>query len=177
VLYPLSYGGSEASARLSGLQRPAAPYAGHVERVYDARRRRPVSRLRPPRVLVCDDTDAVRHLIRVNLELEGYDVIEAHDGEEALNILASITDAEDDPLPDVVTVDALMPRRDGWWTVGMIRTDPRLEHIPVVMVTASVQSHHRAQAEQAAVDGFIAKPFEPDELIALVGVLASGGRV
>jgi CheY-like chemotaxis protein len=148
-----------------------------VERGYDARRRRPVSRLRPPRVLVCDDTDAVRHLIRVNLELEGYDVIEAHDGEEALNILASITDAEDDPLPDVVTVDALMPRRDGWWTVGMIRTDPRLEHIPVVMVTASVQSHHRAQAEQAAVDGFIAKPFEPDELIALVGVLASGGRV
>jgi indole-3-glycerol phosphate synthase len=49
--------------------------------------------------------------------------------------------------------------------------------LPVVMVTASVQSHHRAQAEQAAVDGFIAKPFEPDELIALVGVLASGGRV
>ena len=144
--------------------------------MYDARRRRPVSRLRAPRVLVCDDTDAVRHLIRLNLELEGYDVIEAHDGEEALNILASITDAEDDPLPDVVTVDALMPRRDGWGRSPCTRR-PGLEHIPVVMVTASVQSHHRAQAEQAAVDGFIAKPFEPDELIALVGVLASGGRV
>src|SRR5690348_14094928 len=87
VLYPLSYGGSRRLARLSGLQRPSSPYAGRMERGYDARRRRPVSRLRPPRVLVCDDTDAVRHLIRVNLELEGYDVIEAHDGEEALNIL------------------------------------------------------------------------------------------
>ena len=59
----------------------------------------------------------------------------------------------------------------------MIRADPRLEHLPVVMVTASVQSHHRAQAEQAGVDGFVAKPFEPDELLAMVGVLAVGGRV
>ena len=141
--------------------------------MYDARRRRPVSRLRAPRVLVCDDTDAVRHLIRLNLELEGYDVMEAHDGQEALDLLSD----PNNMLPDVVTVDALMPRRDGWWTVSMIRTDPRLEHIPVVMVTASVQSHHRAQAEQAAVDGFIAKPFEPDELVAIVGVLASAGRV
>ena len=125
------------------------------------------------RVLVVDDTEQIRHLIRVNLELEGYEVMEASDGQAALEMLRDTTQ----PLPDVITVDALMPRRDGWWTVGMIRTDPRLEHIPVVMVTASVQSHHRAQAEQAAVDGFIAKPFEPDELIALVGVLASGGRV
>jgi CheY-like chemotaxis protein len=70
-----------------------------------------------------------------------------------------------------------MPRRDGWWTVSMIRSDPRLEHIPIVMVTASVQSHHRAQAEQAAVDAFVAKPFDPDELLALIAVLAMGGRV
>src|SRR4051794_7848135 len=136
-------------------------------------RRRRVSELATPRVLVCDDTDSVRTLIAMNLELEGYDVVQAHDGLEALDILSD-TSA---PLPDVVTVDALMPRRDGWWTVSMIRTDPRLEHLPVVMVTASVQRHHRAQAEQATVDAFIAKPFDPDELVAIVGVLASGGRV
>jgi CheY-like chemotaxis protein len=136
-------------------------------------RRRRVSSLASPRVLVCDDTDSVRTLIAMNLELEGYDVVQAHDGLEALDILSD-TSA---PLPDVVTVDALMPRRDGWWTVSMIRTDPRLEHLPVVMVTASVQRHHRAQAEQATVDAFIAKPFDPDELVAIVGVLASGGRV
>jgi CheY-like chemotaxis protein len=59
----------------------------------------------------------------------------------------------------------------------MIRSDPRLEHIPIVMVTASVQSHHRAQAEQAAVDAFVSKPFDPDELLALIAVLAMGGRV
>lgn len=125
------------------------------------------------RVLVCDDTDQIRQLIRVNLELEGYEVIEARDGEEALDILSDPSS----PLPDVITVDALMPRRDGWWTVSMIRADPRLQHIPIVMVTASVQTHHRMQAEQAAVDGFVGKPFEPDDLLALIGILAVGGRV
>jgi CheY-like chemotaxis protein len=125
------------------------------------------------RVLVIDDTEQIRHLIRVNLELEGYEVIEASDGQAALEMLRDTSQ----PLPDVITVDALMPRRDGWWTVSMIRSDPRLESIPIVMVTASVQPHHRAQAEQAAVDGFVAKPFEPDELLALIGILAVGGRV
>jgi|SRR6476469_2310302 len=138
-----------------------------------SRRRRPVSSLQAPRVLVCDDTDSVRSLIVMNLELEGYDVVEARDGVEALEILRDHTV----PLPDVITVDALMPRRDGWWTVAMIRSDPELAHLPVVMVTASVQGHHRAQAEQASVDAFIAKPFDPDELITIVGVLSTGGRV
>jgi CheY-like chemotaxis protein len=137
------------------------------------RRRRAVSSLSSPRVLVCDDTDSVRSLIAMNLELEGYEVMEAHDGIEALDLLSD----PNSELPDVVTVDALMPRRDGWWMVNMIRSDPRLEHLPVVMVTASVQRHHRAQAEQASVDAFIAKPFDPDELVAIVGVLASAGRV
>ena len=137
------------------------------------RRRRPVSSLGSPRVLVCDDTDSVRSLIVMNLELEGYDVVEARDGQEALDILED----EGVPLPDVVTVDAMRPRRDGWWTVAMIRANPELAHLPVVMVTASVQGHHRAQADQATVDAFIAKPFDPDELLAIVGVLAASGRV
>jgi CheY-like chemotaxis protein len=133
----------------------------------------PVSDLGNGRILVCDDTDQIRQLIRLNLELEGYEVVEARDGEEALDILCDTSQ----PLPNVITVDALMPRRDGWWTVSMIRADPRLAHIPIVMVTASVQTHHRAQAEQAEVDGFVAKPFEPDDLLALIGILAVGGRV
>ena len=125
------------------------------------------------RVLVCDDAAEIRALIRINLELEGYEVVEASDGQVALEILQDTTQ----PLPDVITLDALMPRRDGWWAVSMIRADPRLQQIPIVMVTASVQPHDRAQAERAALDGFVAKPFEPDELVALIGALALRGRV
>jgi len=124
------------------------------------------------RVLVCDDAAEIRQLIRINLELEGYEVVEASDGQVALEILHDVTQ----PLPDVITLDALMPRRDGWWAVSMIRADPRLEHIPIVMVTASVQPHNRAQAERADLDGFVAKPFEPDELLALIATLAERGR-
>jgi CheY-like chemotaxis protein len=124
------------------------------------------------RVLVCDDTEQIRQLIRVNLEMEGYEVVEAGDGQEAMEILLDPTR----PLPHVVTLDALMPRRDGWWTVSMIRTDPRLEHIPIVMVTASVQTHDRAQAQRASLDGFVAKPFDPEELLAVIAALVSGGR-
>ena len=125
------------------------------------------------RILVCDDTAQIRQLIRVNLEFEGYEVIEAGDGLEALEILLDTTR----PLPDLITVDTIMPRRDGWWTVSMIRTDPRLEHIPIVMVTASVQTHDREQAQAAFLDGFVAKPFDPEELVGLIGSLIASGRV
>ena len=125
------------------------------------------------RVLVCDDSEQIRRLIRVNLELDGYEVVEAVDGEEAVAILRSITE----PLPDVITVDVVMPRRDGWWVVAAIRADPRLAHIPIVMVTASAQETDRAHAERAAVDEFVSKPFDPDELLAKIGGLAGGRHV
>jgi CheY-like chemotaxis protein len=60
--------------------------------------------------------------------------------------------------------------------VSMIRTDPRLEHIPIVMVTASVQTHDRAQAQRASLDGFVSKPFDPEELVAVIAALVKGGR-
>lgn len=123
------------------------------------------------RVLVCDDSEQIRRLIRVNLELDGYEVVEAVDGEEAVMILRDITE----PLPQVITVDVLMPRRDGWWVVAAIRADPRLAHISIVMVTASAQDSDRAHAERAAVDEFVSKPFDPDELLAKIGAL-TGGR-
>jgi CheY-like chemotaxis protein len=122
------------------------------------------------RVLVCDDSEQIRRLIRVNLELDGYEVVEAVDGEAAVMILRDITE----PLPDVITVDVVMPRRDGWWVVAAIRADPRLAHIPIVMVTASAQETDRAHAERAAVDEFVSKPFDPDELLAKIGALVRG---
>jgi CheY-like chemotaxis protein len=125
------------------------------------------------RVLVCDDTEQIRRLIRVNLELEGYEVVEAIDGLEALEILNDLTQR----LPDVITLDVVMPRRDGWWMVSTIRADPRLAHIPIVMVTASAQFEDRAHAEQATVDEFVAKPFDPDELLTKIEALVVGHPV
>src|ERR1035438_621273 len=72
---------------------------------------------RSARVLVCDDTEQIRRLIRVNLELDGFEVVEAVDGPEALEMLRDLSQ----PLPDVITLDVVMPRRDGWWMVSTIR--------------------------------------------------------
>jgi CheY-like chemotaxis protein len=124
------------------------------------------------RVLICDDTEQIRRLIRLNLELEGYEVVEAVDGPEALAILQDLSQ----PLPDVITLDVVMPRRDGWWTVATIRADPRLAHIPIIMVTASTQNSDRAQAQQAAVDEFVAKPFDPEDLLTRIDALITGSR-
>jgi CheY-like chemotaxis protein len=125
----------------------------------------------PALVLVCDDTEQIRRLIRTNLELEGHEVVETADGEQAL---AHLRDTSL-PLPDVITLDAHMAPGDGWWAIEQIRADERLAGIPVVMVTASVQNHDRAQARAAGLDAFIAKPFDPDALLDVVaGYLAHG---
>ena len=127
---------------------------------------------RSRRVLVCDDTEQIRRLIRVNLELDGFEVVEAVDGPEALEMLQDLSQ----PLPDVITLDVVMPRRDGWWMVSTIRADPRLAHIPIIMVTASAQFHDRVQAERASVNEFLAKPFDPEELVTKIAALAGSHR-
>ncbi len=121
-----------------------------------------------------DDTPQIRMLIRLNLELEGFDVDEAADGAAALARLRADAEAGD-PLPDVVTLDAVMEPMDGWATVAAMRRDPGLAAIKVVMVTASVQAHHRQRAERGGVDAFVTKPFEPQALVDVVRGLSGSG--
>jgi CheY-like chemotaxis protein len=121
-------------------------------------------------VIVCDDTEQIRHLIRLNLELEGYAVEEATDGSALLERL------QRSDLPGVITLDAHMSPRDGWWAIARIRADERLAGIPVVMVTASVQQHDRAQASESGLDAFVSKPFDPEYLVEVIGGFMAEGR-
>ena len=122
-------------------------------------------------VYVCDDTEQIRRLIRLNLELDGYRVEEAADGQDLVDQLDGRAD-----LPGVITLDAQMAPRDGWWTIAKLRADARLAHIPVIMVTASVQQHDRVQAKGSGLDAFVSKPFDPDHLVELVRGLMAKGR-
>jgi CheY-like chemotaxis protein len=124
---------------------------------------------RAHRVLVVDDSDAVRDLLVVNLELEGFDVRAAADGEEGLDVAESWQ-------PHVITLDVVMPRLGGFETVERLRGAAVTAHIPVVIVTGRAQAGDRARGEELGVDAYLTKPFEPADLVAVVTELAGAGR-
>ena len=113
------------------------------------------------RVLVVDDDDVIRQLITVNLELEGFEVIPAVDGQDALD---KVKDAQ----PDVVTLDVMMPRVDGWEAAERLRADPETAHIKVILLSARAQESDIQRGERIGVDAYLTKPFDPDELIDVV---------
>ena len=112
------------------------------------------------RVLVVDDNRVIRQLIRVNLELEGFEVVTAADGAECLDVVHEV-------LPDVITLDMVMPRLDGPHTAARLRADPRTSGLPIAIISACTQ-YEVETGLAAGVDAFLAKPFEPSELIRLV---------
>jgi CheY-like chemotaxis protein len=120
-------------------------------------------------VLVVDDNKVIRQLIRVNLELEGIEVVTAADGAECLDIVHQVQ-------PDVITLDVVMPRLDGLRTAARLRADPRTRSVPLAIVSACTQYEVESGLD-VGVDAFLAKPFEPAELIRLVRQLMERGRV
>ncbi|GAA5014741.1 hypothetical protein GCM10023335_38720 [Streptomyces siamensis] len=111
-------------------------------------------------MLVVDDNKVIRQLIRVNLELEGLEVVTAADGAECLDVIHQVQ-------PDVVTLDVVMPRLDGLRTAARLRADPRTRNVPLAIVSACTQ-HEVDSGLDVGVDAFLAKPFEPSELVQLV---------
>ncbi|KES05456.1 hypothetical protein BU52_19655 [Streptomyces toyocaensis] len=112
------------------------------------------------RVLVVDDNKVIRQLIRVNLELEGIEVVTAADGAECLEVVHEVR-------PDLVTLDVVMPRLDGLRTAGRLRADPRTRDIPLAIVSACTQYEVESGLD-VGVDAFLAKPFDPQELVRIV---------
>lgn len=111
-------------------------------------------------MLVVDDNRVIRQLIRVNLELEGFEVVTAADGAECLEVVHEVR-------PDLITLDVVMPRLDGLRTAARLRADPRTRPVPLAVISACTPYEVETGIE-AGVDAFLAKPFEPAELIRLV---------
>jgi len=118
------------------------------------------------RVLVVDDDDVIRQLITVNLELEGFDVETAVDGQDALDKVKDVD-------PAVVTLDIMMPRLDGWEAAARLRADPDTSHVKVVLLSARAQEADLQRGSRIGVDAYLTKPFDPDELITTVRRLAA----
>ncbi|KPI18682.1 response regulator receiver protein [Actinobacteria bacterium OK074] len=115
-----------------------------------------------------DDNKVIRQLIRVNLELEGIEVVTAADGAECLDIVHQVR-------PDLVTLDVVMPRLDGLRTAARLRADPRTRDLPLAIISACSQYEVETGLD-VGVDAFLAKPFDPSELVRLVRELMQRQR-
>jgi DNA-binding response OmpR family regulator len=115
----------------------------------------------PPRILVADDDDGLRALLRLIFQREGFDVIEADSGEQTI---ARAIDSD----PSVILLDIMMPGMDGYATCRQLKDDQRTGSVPVIFVSAAEDTHSRATAQKFGADDWIKKPVGPRELVARV---------
>ncbi|MBC7785894.1 MAG: Hpt domain-containing protein [Methylophilaceae bacterium] len=115
-------------------------------------------------VMVVDDSLTMRKVLGRLLEREGFDVIIAKDGMDALQLLQDVT-------PDIILTDIEMPRMDGFGLVRNIRDDIRTKNTPVVMISSRTAEKHRSVATELGVNAFFGKPVPDDELVAKINEL------
>lgn len=113
------------------------------------------------KILVVDDERAIVKLIEVNLRLENYEVVTAADGYEALEQLQGVS-------PDMIILDIMMPRLDGWEVLRQVRENEAYQDIPVVVLTARTHDADIIQGWQLGADEYITKPFSPVALVKMV---------
>jgi DNA-binding response OmpR family regulator len=114
-----------------------------------------------PTILVADDEEDLRELVAYRLTRSGYEVIAAADGQEALQL------ARERP-PDLMVLDVMMPRLDGYELTRRVRAEESLRSVPVILLTARSQESDVSRGFEVGADDYLKKPFSPDELVARV---------
>ena len=122
------------------------------------------------RILIVDDDKEIVRVVRAYLEQAGYYTLTAYTGETALHIVRH-------DRPDLVVLDLMLPDRDGWDITRIVRGDPALANLPIVMLTARVEDSDKIAGLELGADDYIPKPFNPNELVARVrAVLRRAGN-
>lgn len=120
-----------------------------------------------PKILIADDDSTIIKLLQVNLELEGYEVVTAEDGEQA------VAKAKEHG-PDLVILDIMMPRMDGWAARGAILEIPKLKDTPVIFLSARAQQTDIQKGYDAGVAEYVTKPFDPIDLLEIIEKILAG---
>ena len=113
------------------------------------------------KILIADDDPDILDVIRITLEAEGYEVIEAHDGQEAVDMIKKST-------PDLLVTDFKMPKICGDEVCRILKQDILIQHMPIIMLTGKGEVTDKIQGINAGADDYMVKPFEPQELVARV---------
>lgn len=121
------------------------------------------------KILAVDDEPSIRRLVEVNLQRAGYAITTAPDGQAALDQIAR-------ERPDMVLLDVMMPRMDGFELLRRLKADPATAGIPVLMLTAKAQDADVFRGLQSGADFYLTKPFNPKELLMWVQRVFSAGN-
>ena len=116
------------------------------------------------KILVGDDDIAINELIKINLELQGYDVIQAHNGIEGFALAKQEN-------PSLIVLDVMMPEVDGYTVAQRIRQCEDISDVPIIMLTALSELSNKVEGFNIGVDDYLTKPFETEELIVRVRAL------
>lgn len=119
------------------------------------------------KLLIADDEPGIRRLVRMTLESDQCEILEAADGEEALSVAR-------DEQPDLVLLDVMMPKRSGIEVCRILKDDRATSGIVVIMLTARAQESDLRESEEAGSDGYFMKPFSPIALMRKVDEMLSG---
>lgn len=112
-------------------------------------------------VLVVDDEVQLVEMIKMRLEANGYSVITAYDGQEALNKAKK-------NKPDILILDLMLPKMDGYKVCGLLKKDARFAKTPIIIFTARAQEEDVVLGKELGAEAYITKPFEPQALIAKI---------
>ncbi|MFC1623726.1 response regulator [Candidatus Omnitrophota bacterium] len=113
------------------------------------------------KILIVDDDPDILDVLKITLEDEGYEVIEGHDGQEAVDIIKKT-------IPDLLITDFNMPKINGDEVCKILKQDMLIQHMPIIMLTGKGEVSDKVQSIDAGADDYIVKPFEPQELVARV---------
>ena len=122
-----------------------------------------------PKILIVDDEKNIVEAIRYNLEKAGFRTLAASDGARALELARR-------ELPDLITLDVMLPEHDGWEVCRLLRQDPRTRRIPVVMLTVKGDESDTVVGLELGADDYMTKPFSPKELVARVKAVLRRAR-
>lgn len=119
------------------------------------------SAMKQATILVVDDVRIIRRLVKVNLELEGYHVVEAENGEEALKKVRA-------RKPDLILLDVIMPFLDGFQVLKKLRDGVKTRNIPVIMLTSCAEEVDQIKSWEMGISDYVTKPFNPTALINVI---------
>jgi len=116
------------------------------------------------KILVVDDEPDISKLIKARMESAGYSVFTAFDGAEALK-------AVKENMPDLILLDVMLPKMDGYQVCRLLKFDEKSKHIPIIMLTARAGESDKEKSVEAGADAYLTKPFQTEELLSKISSL------